>query len=133
MPTPNLLNAMLNMSKATNKLSEMKKYNNRVTQVGVALEIYVKNSFCGVPDKLTGDIDALHDKVFPYKGNLNHPPDAMLRGGDNGDAIEIKKLEGDAGTIALNSSYPKARLYSDSTLLTKACKECEPRRKDAWS
>ena len=127
MATPNLLNAMLNMSKATNKLSKMKRYNNRITQAGVALEIYVKNSFCGVPDKLAGNIDILHDKIFSYAGNLNHPPDAMLKGGNKGDAIEIKKLESlDASTIALNSSYPKARLYSDSTLLTKACKECEP-------
>ena len=78
----NILNAILNMSKASSELSDMNKYKNRVNQVGSALELYVKNSFCGVPNKLTGNIEELHDKVFSYKGNQNNPPDAIIKGGD---------------------------------------------------
>jgi len=43
----------------------------------------------------------------------------------NSDAIEIKKLESKNSAIALNSSYPKAKLYADSPMITKACKACE--------
>ena len=119
----NILNALLNMSKASSELNDMNKYKNRVNQVGSALELYVKNSFCGVPNKLTGNIEELHDRVFSYKGNQNNPPDAIIKGGD---AIEIKKLENlGATSIALNSSYPKAKLYSDSNLITKGARDCE--------
>jgi len=64
-------------------------------------------------------------EIFSYQGNKNNPPDLMLK---NGDAIEIKKLEGKNSAIALNSSYPKDKLYASSTMITKACKECE-----AWT
>jgi len=43
----------------------------------------------------------------------------------NSDAIEIKKLESKNSAIALNSSYPKAKLYANSPMITKACKACE--------
>ena len=39
--------------------------------------------------------------------------------------IEIKKLESKNSAIALNSSYPKAKLYANSPMITKACKACE--------
>ena len=41
------------------------------------------------------------------------------------DAIEVKKLKTQTAQIALNSSYPTAKLYSDSPMITKACRECE--------
>jgi hypothetical protein len=121
---PDVLVALYNMSKASNKLSDVNKYKNRIVQVGSALEIYVKNSFCGVPNKLDGNIEDLLNRVFSYKGNQNNPPDAIIK---EGDAIEIKKLEGiSASSIALNSSYPKSKIYSDSTLITKGARNCEP-------
>ena len=55
-------------------------------------------------------------------GNTNNPPDSILRGGD---AIEVKKIENKSSSLALNSSYPKAKLYSNSSMITDACRSCE--------
>ena len=38
--------------------------------------------------------------VFCYEGGVNNPPDAMIR--NQGDAIEIKKIESKIGGIQLN-------------------------------
>ena len=46
----------------------------------------------------------------------------MLQGGD---AIEVKKIASQTAQIALNSSYPTAKLYANSPMITKACRECE--------
>jgi len=43
----------------------------------------------------------------------------------DGDAIEIKKIESSNASLALNSSYPKAKLFSDSPMISKACKDAE--------
>ncbi len=43
----------------------------------------------------------------------------------NSDAIEVKKLQSKNSAIALKSSYPKAKLYANSPMITKACRECE--------
>lgn len=37
----------------------------------------------------------------------------------------MKKIESLRSGIALNSSYPKDKLYSDSLMITTACKNCE--------
>ena len=63
-----------------------------------------------------------YNKVFSYLGNSNNPPDAMLKGGD---AIEIKKIQSPRAKLALNSSYPKSKLHSDSSLITDDCRNCE--------
>jgi len=60
--------------------------------------------------------------TFSYLGNQNNPPDIMLL---NGDAIEVKKIESKSAALALNSSYPKAKLFSDNPLLKNECRECE--------
>ena len=62
-----------------------------------------------------------YNDVFSYTGNQNNPPDIILK---NGDAIEVKKVQGNANALALNSSYPKAKLYSDSTMITSNCRNC---------
>jgi hypothetical protein len=62
------------------------------------------------------------NEVFSYLGNQNNPPDIILR---NGDAIETKKVQSPTSALALNSSYPKAKLFADSPMLTQACKNCE--------
>lgn len=46
----------------------------------------------------------------------------MLKGGD---AIEVKKIESKDLSLALNSSYPKSKLFADSHMLSKTCKTCE--------
>ncbi|OGH29161.1 MAG: restriction endonuclease, partial [Candidatus Levybacteria bacterium RIFCSPHIGHO2_12_FULL_37_12] len=42
-----------------------------------------------------------------------------------GDAIEVKKIESLRSGIALNSSYPKDKLFSDSPMITSACRLAE--------
>ncbi len=96
---------------------------NRVNGVGNALEIYIKDLFANTLfcedeySKLN-----IYNQVFSYTGNQNNPPDIILR---NGDAIEVKKVQGNANALALNSSYPKDKLYSDSTMITSNCRNCE--------
>ena len=96
---------------------------NRANGVGDALEKYVKDLFANT--LLCNDeylrINAF-EEVFSYTGNQNNPPDIILK---SGDAIEVKKVQGNANALALNSSYPKDKLYADSTMITSACKNCE--------
>ncbi|MBE0515666.1 NgoPII family restriction endonuclease [Sulfurimonas sp.] len=98
--------------------------NNRANNMGEGLESLIKDAFAGT----TNEIDEqkrleVFSAVYSYSGNKNNPPDLILR---NSDAIEIKKLESHTTAIALNSSYPKAKLFSDSTMITATCKNCEP-------
>ena len=62
------------------------------------------------------------NSVFSYLGNQNNPPDIILK---NSDAIEVKKIQSKASAIALNSSYPKHKLYINDPKITDACRECE--------
>ncbi len=64
----------------------------------------------------------LYNQAFSYLGNQNNPPDIIIK---NGDSIEVKKVQGNASGIALNSSYPKSKLYSDCSMITAHCKDCE--------
>lgn len=95
---------------------------NRANSVGEALENYVKDIFANSFD--LSETDRLHkfNEVFSYLGNQNNPPDIILR---NGDAIETKKVQSPTSALALNSSYPKSKLFADSPMLTQACKNCE--------
>lgn len=96
---------------------------NRVNGVGNALEVYIKDLFANT--LLFEDEYSrlnLYNEVFSYTGNQNNPPDIILK---NGDAIEVKKVQGNASALALNSSYPKDKLYANSTMITKECKNCE--------
>lgn len=62
-------------------------------------------------------------KYLSYLGNKNNPPDFIIR---HSSAVEVKKIENlSFGDIALNSSYPKDYLYSNSTLITQKCRNCE--------
>lgn len=42
-----------------------------------------------------------------------------------GDAIEVKKIESNNSALALNSSYPKHKLYANSSMISNACREAE--------
>lgn len=97
--------------------------NNRANADGDALEDYIKDVFAGVVDGGNSiERDEMLSKCFSYLGNQNNPPDMMIRGGD---AIEVKKITKITSGLALNSSYPKAKLFSDDSRINKACRECE--------
>lgn len=120
----NLLVAIKNMiENPVNELVEYYKGTNRANNMGDALEKYVKDAFCGI-DKDISDTerDKKYSQYFSYLGNSNNPPDLILK---NGDAIEVKKNESLNSAIALNSSYPKSKLYSDDSRITVDCKNCE--------
>lgn len=96
---------------------------NRVNGIGNALEVYIKDLFANTllfPDEYSRL--NVYKEVFSYTGNQNNPPDIILK---NGDAIEVKKIQGNANALALNSSYPKDKLYADSTMITSNCRNCE--------
>lgn len=95
---------------------------NRANSVGEALENYVKDIFANSFEMSEADRLQKFNEVFSYLGNQNNPPDIILR---NGDAIETKKVQSPTSALALNSSYPKSKLYADSPMLTQACKNCE--------
>ncbi|WP_407503501.1 NgoPII family restriction endonuclease [Acinetobacter baumannii] len=95
---------------------------NRVTQVGNALENFVKNLYAN-SFGLEEDIAKTKRKsCFSYCGNAKNPPDLILKAGD---AIEIKKLEGIPSYLPLNSSHPKDYLYVNDGRISGDCRSCE--------
>ncbi|MBQ8497070.1 MAG: NgoPII family restriction endonuclease [Clostridia bacterium] len=95
---------------------------NRANSMGDALEYFIKDSFSGSYGLDEESAMKAHSETFAYLGNQNNPPDAILK---DGDAIEVKKIESPNSALALNSSYPKSKVYRDSTMLTTACKNCD--------
>lgn len=120
----NIINAIHNLiNDPVIELRDFYKSKNRANSMGDALEEYVKDLFAGTIHVFDeGERLQKISEVFSYLGNQNNPPDSILRGGD---AIEVKKIEGKNSSLALNSSYPKHKLYSDSKLITEACRKCE--------
>lgn len=120
----NIINAIINLvTDPKVKLREYSSGHNRANDMGKGLEEYIKDLFAGTVNETNERSRALTlSKVFSYLGNQNNPPDAMLRGGD---AIEVKKIESNNSSLALNSSYPKAKLFSDSLMINTACRSCE--------
>jgi hypothetical protein len=104
------------------QLSNTGLQSNQMNAMGVALEAFVKDAFANSFGLTGTDKLGAYSSVFSYLGNQNNPPDMMLKGGD---AIEVKKLERLANTIALNSSYPKDKLCADSPMITESCRSCE--------
>lgn len=96
---------------------------NKINAVGDALELFIKDTFANTLNE-TNELkkQEIYEQIFSYTGNANNPPDFMLA---SGDAVEVKKLNSETGQIALNSSYPTAKLYSNSPMITKACRDCE--------
>ncbi len=120
----NLLVAIKNLvnNPVINLLSHYRSAN-RANNMGDALEFYIKDLFCDSFDENdTEKKNEIYSKYFSYIGNQNNPPDIIIK---QGDAIEVKKIESLRSGIALNSSYPKDKLYSDSSLITMACRNCE--------
>lgn len=120
----NLLLAIGNLIK--NPITNLVSYynvTNRANSMGDALEFYVKDLFCNSFNEYDAEKkNEIYNNYFSYIGNQNNPPDIIIK---RGDAIEVKKIESLRSGIALNSSYPKDKLYSDSPMITTACRNCE--------
>jgi hypothetical protein len=96
---------------------------NRINNAGDALEHYIKDGFADCFSVLSeSERLKAYDKYFSYSGNKNNPPDLILK---NGDAVEIKKIESKGSALALNSSYPKSKLFANSPMITSDCRKCE--------
>ncbi|MEG2396921.1 MAG: NgoPII family restriction endonuclease, partial [Oscillospiraceae bacterium] len=119
----NIINAIMNL--VNNPITKLTLYyqgRNRANNAGDALEEYIKDLFAN-----TFEIDETQrleqiSKTFSYLGNSSNPPDAMIFGGD---AIEVKKIETKNATLALNSSYPKQKLFHNSKMISKGCMNAE--------
>lgn len=95
---------------------------NRINSVGESLEEFIKDLFCNSLAESDETKYKTHANYFSYLGAKNSPPDIILK---SSDAIEVKKIESLNANIALNSSYPKDKLYADSTLIQADCRNCE--------
>jgi len=120
----NILDAIYNISKLDNlDVEEVRGGGNRMINLGEGLENFIKNAFANTFQNTDKKATILvFNEVFSYEGSKRTPPDLMLRGGD---AIEVKKVESLTSELQLNSSYPKAKLFSGSTLINNHCKTCE--------
>lgn len=120
----NILDSVINIILSNNfSLKEDYILRHRANSMGDALEKYVLDSFAGTI-KENDEILKIkkHSEVFSYKGNDSNPSDAMIK---EGAAIEVKKIQSRTNHIQLNSSYPKAKLYSSNPKLNKAAIEAE--------
>lgn len=120
----NLLLAIANLVKnpITNLGSHYKSMN-RMNSMGDALEFYIRDIFCNsLNENDEKKKNEIYSQYFSYIGNQNNPPDLIIKGGD---AIEVKKIGGLNSSIVLNSSYPKDKLFSNSPMITKTCRNCE--------
>ena len=120
----NILEAIINI--ANNPILEIRNHytgRNRANNVGEALETFIKDAFANLITE-TDEQERMkrYNEVFSWLGNQNHPPDIMIR---KGDAIEVKKTQSANSDLALNSSYPKSNIQSNSTMITQECKNCE--------
>ncbi len=120
----NILNAIINL--VENPICELREFyesKNRANNMGEALEEYVKDLFAKTINESDPNVRRIkYSEVFSYLGNQNNPPDSILR---NGDAIEVKKIESKGSELALNSSYPKSKIFANSSMITQACRSCE--------
>ena len=121
----NILKAFINtINSYQSNVSTLTNGNNRANNMGAGLEEFIKDIFAGTINETNEqNILTKFSQTYSYSGNKNNPPDLILQ---NSDAIEIKKLESHNTAIALNSSYPKAKLFSNSSMITTACRNCEP-------
>jgi len=120
----NIIKAFINIvNNYETNVQTLTQGNNRANNMGEGLEAYIKDVFANTlnEEDSAKKLETL-SQTFSYQGNKNNPPDLILK---NSDAIEIKKIESKNSAIALNSSYPKAKLYANSPMITTACRACE--------
>jgi len=119
----NIIDAIVNLvNKPVTELVSYYQSHNRANNAGDALEEYIKDLFANSFELEEAQRLQKISEVFSYLGNNSNPPDAMLK---KGDAIEVKKIETNTASLALNSSYPKQVLKSDSTMISSACRNAE--------
>jgi hypothetical protein len=100
---------------------------NSMQAQGESLEEIVKDILCGVTPRRQADRAQLHARHLAHEGSRNYPPDAMYRGGNDGDAFEIKKvLKYSKTSLELNSSPPYSHLVSTMTRIPESARLCEP-------
>lgn len=120
----NILEAIVNI--ANNPVVAIRNHytgRNRANNVGEALEMFVKDAFANTIQEQDEQVkNTRFNQVFSWLGNQNHPPDIMIR---EGDAIEVKKTQSANSDLALNSSYPKSNIQSNSNMITQECRTCE--------
>lgn len=120
----NILEAIVNI--ANNPVVAIRNHytgRNRTNNVGEALEMFVKDAFANTIQEQDQQIkNTKFNQIFSWLGNQNHPPDIMIR---QGDAIEVKKTQSPNSDLALNSSYPKSNIQSNSNMITQECRTCE--------
>ncbi len=120
----NILDAIVNILEHPSlEVKELTFGNNRATNVGDGLEFFIKDAFSNnleITDKNKRLVN--YSTTFSYEGSKTTPPDLMIKGGD---AIEVKKTESVKSELQLNSSHPKSKLFSTSSLINKHCKTCE--------
>lgn len=122
----NILTASINI--INHSIPDILKYykvasKNRINSVGDALEAFIKDAFAKTitEDDLSEKLKK-YSETFSWLGNQNNPPDLIIK---NGDAVEEKKINSLKSSIALNSSYPKAKLSASDPMITKDCRNCE--------
>ena len=118
----NILQAFINIvNNYQVNITNVTSGNNRANNMGEGLETYIKEAFSNTflePDKKIKK-QKFRD-YFSYEGSKTRIPDLILK---DSDAIEIKKTEV-LGDLQLNSSHPKAILYSSQNV-SDECKNCE--------
>lgn len=121
----NILTAIVNIiNNVDNHVQrQVRLGNNRANNAGDMLEAFIQDSFANSYGKRGKELNRALSNTFSYLGNNTNPPDMILKGSD---AIEVKKIQNfSSSELQLNSSYPKDKIHSDSTLICKAAKECE--------
>lgn len=119
----NIIKAIINLvKKFDTEVNDSKDIHNRANSMGDGLEEYIKDLFVDIENSSKVEKMQAKSEIFSYLGSRNAPPDAMLK---KGDAIEVKKIETLKASLSLNSSYPKHKLHANSSMISKACKECE--------
>ena len=99
---------------------------NRAQAQGAQLEDFVKDILCGIEADNAQGREKLLDQFLAFQGAANNPPDAMFRGGNNGDAFEVKKSESKSkSSLDLNSSHPYSHLTNDLSRIAREARECE--------
>lgn len=104
-------------------------HKNKAQAQGDGLEDIFKDILCGVLPANKSGRSALYSQFLSYQGSANNPPDAMFRGGNDGDAFEVKKKEArhswKVSSLDLNSSPPYSHLTSNLSRLTEEARNCE--------
>lgn len=127
--TRNLLDGLRDLAegKFSWKISKAKKARVRgsVQSKGESLEEIFKDILCGVTRSKTGSRPVLYERHLAYQGGKRNPPDAILRGGEDGDAFEVKKVLNNQ-KLQLNSSHPHSSIERGKSRLTVKANRIEP-------